>query len=81
MIAGTFLRPLVSASAWARLHGIEPFTVLCECGRERTASVPIAIRNLRGLQCPPCACRKAFAPYCVVAVDGQLESIFSAVRK
>jgi hypothetical protein len=58
-------------AAWARRHGIEPFTHPCpHCGASLATTLPFAIGTLRGLVAPTCACGNANTPYCIVRVAG-----------
>lgn len=60
----------VDAAAFAKRHGIEPFTGECyDCQRPRTTSVPFAYGKLRGLKSPTCACGDERGPYCVIMDD------------
>lgn len=57
----------VSVEKWMKRFGVEPFSAPCEkCGRERTASIPIAYAEFRGLLAPPCECGNDGNMHCVV---------------
>lgn len=44
----------ISAEAWARRYGIQPFSTPCQCGEILTTTLPFARGTLRGLQAPEC---------------------------
>ena len=62
----------VSAEAWARRYGIEPFEGPCQgCGKTLRTSVPFVITGtrIRWLEAPPCDCgNEDRIPYCFVGM-------------
>lgn len=67
----------ITAAAWTKRHGVEPFTTPCyKCGAPQTTSVPFVQGTLRGLTAPKCDCGHPRPPYAMVR-DPRYGDLFS----